>query len=204
MKFELLPFPIGSTFQGGNTSLDGSHLEGKEYQVEDRDFSVSGSTPNALRSNRIRTLRVVKNVSGITILPKRYARYKRTAGTYLFSQVDGYGTVTGDAPGSPVDEFLTAGCPANDWCYVCLEGPAAFLTDLAGGASNVINVNDVIVGLTAATSQATTAGRVASQDLTGATAVLGVQILGAIGRALSAKTTGNTNADILVDVVRRW
>jgi len=77
------------------------------------------------------------------------------------------------------------------------------LTALDGGADNVFNVNDVIVALTAATSQATTAGRVAPQVLTGATALLGNQVQNRLGRAMSAKTTANTNNSLLVNI-SKW
>ena len=60
-----------------------------------------------------------------------------------------------------------------------------------------------VVALTAATSGATTAGRVAPQVLTGATAALAAMVQNRIGRALTAKTTANTNADMLV-LVGKW
>jgi hypothetical protein len=85
---------------------------------------------------------------------------------------------------------------------VVMEGPAVILTDLAGADNNVLNVGTVVVALTGATSGATTAGRVAPQDLTGATALLADQIQNRIGYALTAKTTANTNADVLVDVTK--
>ena len=66
--------------------------------------------------------------------------------------------------------------------------------------TNVIDELEWLVAETAAASTGTTAGRVIPQDLTGATAVLGGQILNRIGRALSAKTTANTDADLLVDL----
>lgn len=73
------------------------------------------------------------------------------------------------------------------------------LTDLAAGANNLIPEGTVLVALTAATSGATTAGRVAPQDLTGATAALGLQVQNRLGYALSARTTAQTNTTILVD-----
>ena len=76
-------------------------------------------------------------------------------------------------------------------------------TDLAGGANDVINIGDVLTALTAATSGATTAGRVKPQSLAGATSVLGLEIMNMIGRAMSAATTANTGANLLVDI-RHW
>lgn len=70
-------------------------------------------------------------------------------------------------------------------------------TSLAADATNLLPVGTILVALTAATSGSTTSGRPAPQDLTGATALLGNQIQNQIGTALSAKTTANTNADVL-------
>lgn len=85
-----------------------------------------------------------------------------------------------------------------------MAGPTLVLNDIASGAGTVIAERDVLVALTAATSQATTAGRVAVQDLTGATALLGNAVQNAFGRALSARTTAETNSSVLVDLINRW
>jgi hypothetical protein len=89
-----------------------------------------------------------------------------------------------------------------------VEGPAIVKTPIAGSEFNGdINIGDRVVGLTAATSGATTAGRVAHENITGSTQAadytfLFDQISNRIGRALSACTTGNTNSDILIDVTK--
>ena len=102
-----------------------------------------------------------------------------------------------------MDEFLpTAGVPANDLFWIVVEGPTNILSDLAGADNNVVNIGGILVALTAATSQCTTAGRVMPQDITGATSVLANAVQNRIGRALSARTTANTNADILVNVTK--
>jgi hypothetical protein len=68
-------------------------------------------------------------------------------------------------------------------------------------------MDDILVALTAATSAATTAGRV--YPWTGLTSTVtqttdGTQsrrTINKIGRAMSATTSGNTNSDILVDLM---
>ena len=203
-RHENPPFPRGSTFYNGGTidtnNLGGVNLEGSVHEFEDVDLSAgTGAKPN--RTNFPVKCMIVRNVAAAAILPKRLVKLKKTAGYYLLGQVDGYGTITADAPVFPVDEWLpAAGCPVNDLCYIVVEGAATVLTDLAGGANNVFSVGDILVALTAATSGATTAGRAKPQDLTGATAVLGAEINGAVGRALSAKTTAQTNGDLLIAV----
>jgi hypothetical protein len=57
-----------------------------------------------------------------------------------------------------------------------------------------------LLALTAATSQATTAGRVAPYYDTSSVTDAQAQLKGIIGEALSAKTTANTNVDMLCDI----
>lgn len=167
---------------------------------EDLDYSVTG--PKPARTNRFVRCLVVRNVSGIALLPKRLVTFQQTAG-FSTGRVDGYATATA-VNAFPVDEFLpTAGVPNGDLFYIVTEGPASCITDLAGGANNLLPLGTLVVALTAVTSQATTAGRIAPQDLTGATALLGNQIQNRLGYALTAKTTTNTNAGILIDI-RKW
>lgn len=212
------PFGRGETFYNGGTidtsNLGGGQHIGKIWVFEDIDYSTVGV--KKLRSSRPVRCMVCRNVSGIALLPKRLANLT-IAGTGptsgigpqsgdnrgFLGNVDGYTTTTA-AKGFPIDEWLpAAGVPNNDLFWVVIDGPATVLTDLAGGANNPISVGSTVVALTAATSQATTAGRVYAQDLTGATAPLANMIQNALGVAMSAKTTANTNADLLVDV-RKW
>lgn len=188
------PFNRGETWYGGSAidsnDLGGVNLEGKEYVFED---TIRG-TQNPVR------VRVVRNKAADVLLPKRLVRFQ--AGSFYGRRVDGYTSTTAEE-GFPVDELLpSTGVPVNDLFYIVVNGPALVLSDLAGGANNVITTSNNLVALTAATSGATTAGRVAAQDLTGATAVLANQIQNRIGRALTAATTANTNTDILTYV--RW
>lgn len=198
------PFPRGQTFYNGGTidsnNLGGANLEGTVWEFEDIDYSTA---PFKQRSGRLVKCMIVRNVAAAALLPKRLVSFKQSAGSPFVGQVDGYTTTTA-AEGYPVDEFLpAAGVPVNDLFYIVIDGPAKVLTDLAGGANNVVNVAGAVVALTAATSGATTAGRVAPQDLTGATALLANQVQNRVGRAMSAVTTSNTNNDLLVDV-RKW
>ncbi len=214
-KQDNLPFPIGTTFFDGQTADTTTNtaitLEGKEYTTEDLDYSKTGAKP--YRSARLRKLMIVRNVSGIAILPMRLVTLQITGtdGKFALGRVDGYCTT---GPGGnvqaafPVDEFLpTAGCPNNDLCYVTVEGPATVLTSMAttdfNNASSAISVGDWLVSATAATSQATTAGHVATQGLaSGAIATTAATLANLIqhrlGRALSAVTSANTNVALLM------
>lgn len=207
------PFGRGETYYQGRTidsnDLGGTHLEGMEWEFEDLDYSVQGvKTP---RSGKRVRCRLVRNASGIALLPKRAVIYQETAGNFL-KRVDGYGNITADMIAGIVDEWLpSAGVSANDLFWIVVEGPTNCLTDLAGADNNVIGIADHIIALTAATSQATTAGRVyswnaaltfTSTQTTDGT--LGKVLHNIIGQSLSAKTTANTNASVLVDLKKRW
>lgn len=195
------PFGLGETFYGGETidanDLGGVNLEGKEWVFEDIN-PVTG----AHRTGRSKRCRIVRNVSGVALLPKRLVRFQ-ASGTNYGSRVDGY-THVPSQEGYPVDEWLpAAGVPANDLFWIVLEGPAVcILTRDAALDGAVVAVGNWVVAETAATSQsATTAGHVQVKGTTtGATDVLGDAVINRVGRALSAKTTADTGTDILVDV----
>lgn len=197
-----LPFPIGTTLSQNGTAAttDSPHLEGREYVVVDRDYSGRGARAyGGAGQLPLKTVRIVRNVSGITLMPRKLVTFK--TGQRGF-QVDGYCTTTAQEA-YPVDEFLPYNVPTNDLFYIVVEGNAECLTDLAAGANNLLNAETVVVALTAVTSQSTTAGRIAPQDLTGATALLANQIQNRIGVNLTAKTTTNTNVATLVSITKK-
>ncbi len=95
-KQDNLPFPIGTTFFDGQTADTTTNtaitLEGKEYTTEDLDYSKTGAKP--YRSARLRKLMIVRNVSGIAILPMRLVTLQITGtdGKFALGRVDGYCT----------------------------------------------------------------------------------------------------------------
>lgn len=175
---------------------------GTSWLFEDFDWSSTYTSARPRRTNKKVRCMLVKNSSGISLLPRRIVMWK--AGTNQ-TEVDGYVRTTSAEGAGVVDEWLpTAGVANGDYFWLVVAGPTLVLNDIASGAGTVIAERDVLVALTAATSQATTAGRVAVQDLTGATALLGNAVQNAFGRALSARTTAETNSSVLVDLINRW
>jgi hypothetical protein len=178
-------------------------LEGKTWVFEDIQYN----TPNQVgakpaRSNRDVLCMVVRNVSGVNILPGQLVNLQTAGadGRYYLGRVDGLAYVTAQRA-YPADEWLpAAGVPNNDLFWIVIKGPGSILTPLDGGADNVFTVGERVVALAAASSQATSAGRIAPQVLTGATTPLAIQIQGQIGWALSAATTGNTNQLLLCEI----
>lgn len=192
------PIPRGQTWYNGATidtnDLGAVQVEGKEWLFED----INPFT-GILRTNHFVRCRLMRNVAAAAIAAKTVVTGKSAAGLNM-SRFDGACKATAEDVVGVVDEYLVTACPVNDVCWVVVDGPTACLVDLAGGANNVLPIGTRVVALTAATSGATTAGRVAPQDLTGATSLLANQIQNCIGRAMTARTTANTTLDVLIDV----
>ena len=181
---------------GGKDEL----LLGSIVYFEDLDYSQATVKPRL--SGVPVVARMMRNVSGFALLPGRLCTGDATAPN-IFIRAKGYSATTAEGPLAVVDEYLPSAGVADQMIFWgIIDGPTQVLTDLAGGANNLVPVGTRLVSLTAATTGATTAGRVAPQDLTGATATLGAQILNVLGRALSAKTTSNTNAFLRANLTK--
>lgn len=188
-----------SPLERGTSSVGLESYVGRVFVFEDK--TRSSTTGPLLRRGpygKQKQFKLVKNSSGGVLYSKRGLVYK--TGT-MQTEVDGCNSTTAQSIAGFVDDMIpSAGVPNGDFFLMAVQGPHLVLSDLAGAANNLIPEGTVLVALTAATSGATTSGRVAPQDLTGATQNLGNQIQNRIGRALSAMTTANTNADVLVDL----
>lgn len=201
-QFRLLPFDIGKT-AGVTGSTDKQELEGREFVVEDLDYTSSPYKPRAYSTggaNEFKTVRVVRNTSGVNLLPALLVIFDPA---HYGMQVNGYANVN-PSEAYPVDEFLpSAGVANNDLFYIVVEGKAAItVSDVPANA--VISQGSIVIADTAAASTfSTTAGRITAQVLTGATAPLANNIQFRIGIACSAATTNNSNTNILVHVWRR-
>ena len=188
---------VGKTYHGGTPDSFGrsSGLEGTEMVFKD-DVRV-GNQPRRSRSGRFRTARLVRNVSGFALQPKRLVSWK--AG-YRGLRVAGYVAVDNAEVAGVVDPDLpAAGVATDDLFWLFTRGPVVVKTPLAGAAGNVFDEGDVLCALTAVTTGATTAGRL-GKVASASTALAASVEFNRIGRAISAATTANTNADLLVDL----
>lgn len=195
-------FPLlqpGQTYVGSTDTMAPKFL-GAERTDIDYNWASTGAV-KAIRSYRQVTRRLVKNDSGIAILPK-YAVVLDETGTLI----KGYGRIGTNAGVTDriflVDEFIpTAGVANGNYCFIVVEGPATGITSKIAADENSIALGARLIAATAAAStHSTTAGRLGAG--VGATSVLALEVLGSLGRALTAKTTANTDADILVQVSR--
>lgn len=208
-KFDKAIINRGATLHGPVATITtemeayGATLIGQEKWMED-------GSPNSMatRSKRRTLLRLVKNSSGINLKPGRLVRFKdATSGC----EVDGYTHAIGQGDYGVVDEFLpSAGVRNKDCFYVAVRGPTEVITNTAADATNVIPLGSLVMAATAASSQNdTNAGRVSVVSFADpSTAGIALQnhnnAMNAVGRAQSAKTTGNTDVRILVDQVYHY
>lgn len=196
--------PIGKGWHNTGTTVSSTNYdtryEGAIAPGEDLATAVAG-VARQRRSNRPVVRCLVRNVSTVALKPKRVVKWDTTAG-YERKRVAGYCSVTDELCAGVVDEhWPAAGVPVGELFWIVIKGPSLCLTDPEVAATNVHTVGAPVGALTAAASTSTTAGRVSAiAATTNATGAQFNAIVNKIGRALSAKTTNETNEDILIDV----
>jgi hypothetical protein len=181
-------FSLGPSETVKNDSYHGiqsNALYGDNFTGCVKEFTDVNPITGQVRTNRRKVCVAVKNSSGVALLPKRVVTFSTTAGK-LFSEVTGYSAVANEERVGVVDEWLpAAGVTANDIFWVTVDGPTEVSAALSG---TDIAAGGRLAAIVAATSGATTAGRVTPNAYAGAT-----DIAGLIGYAVSAgNTTGST------------
>lgn len=163
-----------------------------------KSFKNINPSTGLLRDNTMVDCILVRNVSGTTLYKEQVVRWKSGSR----SEVDAKCYVDFVDVAGVVDEHLgSAGCPNYDCCWIAVKGQSLVKTSrTASDAEASFAVNQPVVALTAATSQATTAGRVWPAGLT--TTVTTIMSIAAnrIGKALSATTSANTDYSLLVNL----
>ena len=189
------PFALGQTL-GVSSAADGKGWVGVVKQFPDVN-PITG----VIRSNRVKTCVAVRNTSGGALLPKRVVAFDvATGGLAGFTETKGYSAVTNEERVGVVDEYLpAAGVAANDVYWVTVEGPTEMAVALSGSD---VAVGDRLAAIAAATSGATTAGRVTKSGVAAATTGAGDNSLGVLGRACSAGAT--TGSSVLAIVKTRY
>jgi hypothetical protein len=197
------PFGLGQTLgvTGVNDSLYGlsSGSYGDNWAGVVKEFTDVNPVTGQVRSNRRKVCVAVRNKSGAALLPKRVVTFSTSAGK-LFSEVTGYSAVTNEERVGVVDEFLPAGGVADgDVFWVTVDGPTEVAVALSGSD---VAAGDRLSAVTAVTAGATTAGRVTTSPLSGATTGSGNNGIGVIGFATSAGAT--TGSAVLALVKTRF
>jgi hypothetical protein len=198
----------GQTFFGGEVPSATAFgqtvaLEGTVKEWPD-NITVAGQGADGRRSGRSRRSLLVRNTAAFKLLPKRVVKWQSG---FRGRRVDGYCAINDEAVAGVVDDAVASdGVAIGDLFWLYRKGPTLFRTAL-DTTHSAVAMDDILVALTAATSGATTAGRV--YPWTGLTSTVtqttdGTQsrrTINKIGRAMSATTSGNTNSDILVDLM---
>jgi len=208
MQYEKPPFELGETLKGKDAdgNLINSHWLGQVFE-----FPAIPTTGNIRGQKARKTGMAIKavalrNESGIALVGKRIGTLTKTAGYSPVQSVDGYCDVLNETGCVVIDSNLpSAGVADDDIFWGIIEGPCTVLTGSAASAVNSIAVGDVLVAQTAVTSQSTTSGRVGKAAVANATDAQGAMEvgLGRIGKALSARTTNETNSDLLIQAAIR-
>jgi len=212
---EAPPFARGETYYNGDPiyltdplGLGGENLLGKEFVFEpNSQDQMSGGYSNSSTDPNGRPIRVkvVRNTSAVNLLPARLAHFDETgvadpvagattgvAGARkLETGVDGYCYQLADSPAGVVDEFLpAAGVVPWDLFYIVIDGPTVFTNQSAAPITTTIGAN-LVPATTGSTRGDNLAGRVALQDLTGASTVLGENLQNRVGKAEVVNTSSN-------------
>ena len=193
--------PRGKTYLKGPNRTPGTTygtslaLEGIRKVFKDVDYSSTDSIKPPRSGGEVVCI-LVRNDSGTTLLPGRVCTWKST---YQGRRVDGYTRLDQGQPvAGIVDEFLpAAGVADDDLFWLVVRGPALVKKALNG---NTLAKDDFVVAITAATSQATTAGRIMSIASTSDATNGASQVLNRIGIAMSSSATTDANVLVYVDL----
>lgn len=197
-----IPFPRGRSAAQGTTidsgDLQGVHLEGQIVYLPDTDPSDT----KVRRSQTDVVARVVRNASGISLLPKRIVQYQAA---YWGKRVDGYIKATTTPVAGVVDDHLpSTGVQNNDLFYLIVGGPCLVKTTNTTIVASTQG-NPWIGAVTSGASTADVSGSHDSGGITGFAETSNVTfathwLRNKIGVGLSAKVAANTNQDVLVSI----
>lgn len=187
-----IPWQLGQTASAGLDTVDpktGANLEGMEYIV--RDNNVPGKLD--IGTGFIMRLRLVRNKSGIALLPRRLV-VPDPANNEKY--ILGYPTADAERA-YPVDPWLPAvGVQPNDLFYIITGGPAQCLLPAASPPTLAVG-SEVVAALAAARTTAT-GGRLKLADYTA-----GATLPANVRNAMTALTAGST-ANMIVNVRVPW
>ncbi len=211
----------GRTWFGATETIDTSatYRQADQFRGTIATFpNKASATSETLRNSKPVKAIFVRNDSGITLLPKYAVQWTSSArGLSVSGHCFGASDASTECAGIVDDWLPSTGVRNKDYFWVIVEGECLALTSAITGElqgdTTGIGIGDALccaVSAAASTSasNSTQAGRVRNFNRAGTWTVTqattggiaGLFNLNRIGRALSAKTTGNTNAEILVEL----
>jgi len=196
------PIKRGQTYYGGNVPTstywkETAMIEGLEAVFEDTAPATARGQVLVKRSGRPVKCRLVRNASAgsLNLLPQMMVTY---LADYQFKRVAGNVRLDAAECAGVVDEHLpAAGVVVGDLFWIVYDGPTLVKASLD---STEVAAGDMLVGLTAATSGATTSGRVCSYAVTSDTTTMSPRMTNRVGWAVSARTAAETNKAILANI----
>lgn len=208
MFIDTLPYPLGESVP---YSAKNPHW-GRAFNIPARFAPVGASPVDRYDNWRVR---LVRNVSGVALLPSLVAIKDLTnGGTTYHRSCLGVANTEGARGWGVVDEFLpAAGVPNGDFFWLFEQGPVKAWT----GATSADYNGDIAIGaplITAATGSGVTdtaaGGRLANlddstpADATAAKAQSMASLNACNAFALEAKTANTTPALILIQLLGRF
>jgi hypothetical protein len=198
-----IPFPRGRSAAQGTTidsgDLQGVHLEGQIVYLPDTDPSDTKKR----RSQSDVVAKVVRNVSGESLLPKRLVTY---SSGFHGKRVGGYSVEVDqfNIAGVVDDHLPSTGVQNNDLFYVIIGGPVLVTTSASAMTNHASAQGAVVYAQTASNSTGatgtTTAGRITGISATTDQGEDLSHVVTPIGVAKSAIAAGDTAQDKLIDV----
>lgn len=214
------PFGRGETFYGSDGTIDTNALAGGQWEgmvkvFEDVLYSATGIKPGrSINNDGARVMcKVVRNMSGATLYGGRLVQLDPASpGRILAYQNVNF------AECYPLDEFLpAAGVRHGDLCFIVIGGPANVKTPMTGAefistsiaAGALLGAGTSNGGSTQAGTTGVPGRAVGNALAAGTTHTAAEEInvaINYIGKAISAMTSGQTDAFMLTDIrsPRRW
>lgn len=194
------PFRRGTTFYNGATidtaAYAGIALEGRLCYFENTSPTAVNSGRKTRRDASQVITRIVRNVSGRTLLPAHLVQWQSTN---VGKRIIGFTSTVFQKPAGVVDDHIGTSVPNGDLFHLVVKGMCNVRTDAAAGATNVIAAQDFLVCQTAAAStHSTTAGRCIPYAQTSNATFGDLQAVGIFGQAVNAATTSETQ--VLADI----
>jgi hypothetical protein len=203
-----MPDNVVALPQRGKTYLNGPNrtadatattslaIEGIKKVFKDLDYTgTAGNFAKAPRSGGEVECVLARNASAISLLPGRVCVWKSAK---QGKQVDGYVSLDSGQVAGVVDEWLpSTGVVTNDYFWLVRKGPCLVRKSLD---ANTLAKDDYVIAITAATSQATTAGRITSIISTSNQTYCMSAALNRLGIAISTSATTDANVLVYLDI----
>lgn len=202
------PMELGQTYKGKDAdgNLINGHLLGLVYTFPNSPVNGLPRAGKSRNTGKPITAVLLRNETGLTIYGKRFAMLSNAGGYNGVEAVSGYNATLGNFGIVLIDPFLpSGGCADDELFWGVISGAVLIKSPFAAGhVGGSIALGSLLVAATAATTGTSESGRVTTVAIANATDATNADVRSrAVGRALSAATTAQTDTDVLVDLAIR-